>query len=264
MSEPVNDVPETPALPEDALVILPVRNAVMFPGMILPLSIGRPASIAAAQHAVRENASLGVVLQSDASVDDPGVDDLHATGTICEILRYVTTPDGTHHVVCRGQERFRILELVPGYPFLVARVTHEPEAETDTPEIQARVMQLKARAGELIELLPETPGEVRSAIATLESPPAAADFIAGIIDFKPTEKQSLLETFDIRARLDRLLQLMGERIEVLKLSRQIGERTQESITARQREHILREQLAQIRAEVDAMTARLGSDASGLI
>jgi ATP-dependent Lon protease len=246
-------------LPDDALPILPVRNTVIFPGLVLPLAVGRPQSVAAAQEAARAERLLGVVLQTEPGIDQPGPAQMHTVGTACEILRYVTGQDGTHHVICRGVRRFRVLEYISGPPFLAARVAEESEPEIFTPEVEARVHQLKARAREAIALLPNAPGEVLGAIENLEGAAAAADFVAGVIDFKPEEKQDLLETFDVKDRLDKVLELLGQRIEVLSLSKKIGEQTKESISAQQREHILREQLRQIQKELgegDEKTAEL--------
>ncbi len=238
-----------PSIPEDALILLPVRNVVAFPGMVLPLTLGRPATVAAAQEAARSDKPVGILLQTDPAIDAPGPDQLHHVGTMCEILRYVTAPDGAHHIVCRGTRRFRVTEFLPGYPFLVAKVEEIGEAEVITKEIEARVMQLKERSREALSLLPNIPPEMTAAVEALESPSALADFVAGVADFKPEEKQDLLETFDVQERLDKVLRLMAQRIEVLKLSKEIGEQTQESLSARQREHILREQLRQIQKEL---------------
>ena len=109
------------ALPPDALAILPARNIVLFPGMMLPLAVGRPLSIAAAQHSARQQRPVGILLQTDPAIEDPTPDRLHRVGTTAEILRYVTAPDGTHHVVCRGIRRLRVIEFLDGYPFLAAR-----------------------------------------------------------------------------------------------------------------------------------------------
>src|SRR5690625_1754920 len=109
-------------IPEDALIILPVRNVVLFPGIVLPLTLGREASIAAAQEAARSNLPLGVVLQRDPQVEEPKPQDLHNVGAVGSIMRYITAPDRSHHVICQGENRFRVLEYLDGYPFLVARI----------------------------------------------------------------------------------------------------------------------------------------------
>ena len=236
-------------LPDRAMIILPTRNAVLFPGVVVPLSLGRPQSIAGAQAAARADKPIGVVLQSDPSVDAPGPEHLHRVGTVAEILRYVTAPDGSHHVVTRGTRRFRISEFLPDYPFLVALVDEVDEAEVYSTEIAARMHQLKERAREAISLLPAIPQEIAGALEQIQSPSALADLVASVSDLTPAEKQDLLETFDIQDRLDKLLRHLAQQIEVLRLSKQIGEQTQESLQGRQREHILREQLRQIQKEL---------------
>ncbi len=238
-----------PPVPQDALIILPVRQTVLFPAMMLPLAVGRPQSIAAAQQAVREQRSLGVLLQTDEAVEEPKPEQLYRIGTTAEILRYVTAADGTHHVVCRGVHRFRIVEYLAGYPYLVARVEEIGNSEILTPEIEARVRLLRERAQEALQLLPNVPAELAAAIENLDSPSALADFVAGVMDAKPAEKQGVLETFDVKERLDKVLALLMQRIQVLKLSKEIGEQTQQSLSSQQREHILREQLRQIQKEL---------------
>src|SRR5256712_2731263 len=229
-------------LPPDSMILLPVRQTVLFPGIVLPLAIGRKSSIAAAQEAVRSQRMLGVILQTDPAVEEPTPEQLHRVGTAAQVLRYVTAPDGTHHVVAQGVRRFRVLEYLRGFPFLVARVEEIGVAEVMTPDIEARIGLVRTRAREAIELLANVPPEVAVTIENLDSASALADFIAGILDSKPAEKQEVLETIDIRERLDKVLALLAQRIEVLKLSKQIGEQTQQSLSSQQREHILREQL----------------------
>ena len=172
-----------------------------------------------------------MLLQNDPSIDTPGPEHLHRVGTVAEILRYVTAPDGNHHLVARGTRRFRVLEFLPGYPFLVARVDEVGEAEVYSTEIAARMHQLKERAREAISLLPNVPTEIAGAIEQIQSPSELADFIANVSDLTPAEKQDLLETFDVAERLDKLLRYLAQQIEVLRLSKQIGEQTQESLPA---------------------------------
>ncbi|HEX5512804.1 MAG TPA: endopeptidase La, partial [Gammaproteobacteria bacterium] len=226
-----------------------VRNIVLFPGIVLPLTLGRGASIAAAQEAARSNRPLGVVLQRDPAVEMPGPSDLHTIGTVASVMRYVTAPDRTHHVICQGEHRFRMLEFLEGYPFLVARVERLGEKEVMSTELEARMRTLKQRAAEALQLVPEAPGELLGAIEGIRSPSALADLIASFIDIKPEEKQEILETFEVEQRLDRVLQLLGERIEVMRLSQEINRRTREAMDERQREYMLREQLKAIQKEL---------------
>ena len=247
--EPSGESAHHSELPEGALILLPTRNAVLFPGIVAPLTLGRAQSIAGAQTAAQGDKPLGVLLQNDPSADNPGPGDLHQVGTVTEILRYVTAPDGSHHVVVRGIRRFKVLEFLSGYPFLAARVEEIGEAEVSSTELAARVHQLRERAREAIALLPNVPTEIAGAVEQLQSPSALADFIANVVDITPPEKQALLETFDVSERIDKLLRELAQQIEVLRLSKQIGEQTQESLSGRQREHILREQLRQIQKEL---------------
>ena len=248
-ARPAGSTASQAEMPEGALILLPMRNAVLFPGIVAPLTLGRPQSIAGAQAAAQADRPIGVLLQSDPSVEYPGPEHLHRVGTVAEILRYVTAPDGTHHLISRGMRRFRVLEFLPGYPFLVARVDEIGEAEVYSTEIAARMHQLKERAREAISLLPNVPTEIAGAIEQIQSPSALADFIANVSDLTPKEKQDVLETFEVTERLDKLLRYLAQQIEVLRLSKQIGEQTQESLAGRQREHILREQLRQIQKEL---------------
>ena len=236
-------------LPEDVLIVLPVRNMILFPGMILPLSIGREASIAAAQQAVRAERPIGLLLQKDPSVENPGPDDLYHVGTVAQVLRYVTSQDGGHHLICQGEQRFRVREFLSGYPFLVARVDRIADGQQASHDIEARFLQLKKRAGEALELLPQTPQELVSAVSSFTSPGGLADMVAGFMDIKPEEKQQILETFNLEKRLDSVLGLLADRIEVLKISKEIDERTKASMDERQREFVLREQLKTIQKEL---------------
>lgn len=244
-----HNAPERPPLPEDALIILPVRNTVLFPGIVLPLSVGRKRSIAAAQEAARSELPIGVLQQRDPAIDTPGESDLNRVGTVANILRYVTGADGTHHVICQGQERFRIVEFLPGYPFTVARIERIVEQEALTPAIEARMHHLKREAAEALELLPQTPAELMAAIDASTSGAHLADLIAGYLDLKPGEKQEVLETFDTQARLEKVAKLLAHRLAVLRLSQEIEAQTKTELDKRQRDFILREQLKAIQKEL---------------
>ncbi|OIR03074.1 Lon protease 2 [mine drainage metagenome] len=246
---PVEAADAALAIPEDAMIIVPVRNVVLFPSMILPLTIGRKQSIVAAQQAVKTERPVGILLQRDPEVEAPGPDDLRLVGTVANILRYVTMPDGTHVIVCQGSQRFRVTEYLTGYPFPVARVGRIAEPEAAGNEIEARFIQLKERALEVLQLLPQTPQELVAAVESVGSAGALADLVAGVMDIKAEDKQLVLETLDLVRRLDIVLDYLVKRLEVLRLSREIDERTKATMDERQREYLLRERMKSIQKEL---------------
>jgi ATP-dependent Lon protease len=244
---------------EDVLIILPVSNAVLFPGVVLPIAIAGNAALAAAQEAVRTQRRVGLLLQIDPASELSGAENLHRVGTAASIVRFITAPDGTHHLIAQGEERFTVLDYVSQEPFLVARIeTHKEPAVLDR-EVEARGLNLRDKALEAVQLLPQAPGELVNAIRSIESIPALADMVASFMDLKVADKQEILATFDLQTRLDRVLNLLGRRIEVLKVSRQIDERTREAFDERQKEAVLRERLRQIQKELgetDSSSAEL--------
>jgi ATP-dependent Lon protease len=236
-------------LPPDALIIVPLRNAVLFPGHVSPITVGRERSIAAAQQVVREQRQVGILMQRDPEVAEPTAADMHQIGVVANVVRYITTPDGAHHLVCHGDQRFRVLEFLEGWPFMVARVLRIPEPETFSPEIEARFLHLKAQAVESAQLLPQAPAELLGLVQSVTSPTVLADLAAAYMDFKPEEKQEILETIDVAARVEKVSTLLVRRLEVLRLSREISQQTKAALDERQREALLREQMAAIQREL---------------
>lgn len=236
-------------IPEDALIIIPVREMVLFPGAIAPIAIGRAKSIAAAQQALREQRPVGIVLQRSPEIEEPGPDDLYRVATIANIVRYITAPDGTHHIVCQGVQRARILDFLPGTPFPAARIQQIPEPTTNSPEIEARALNLQRQAIEAIELLPQAPPELVAMFQGTSAPGALADLATSFMDIKPQDKQEVLETIDLVLRVEKVSKHLAERLEVLRISNEIGQKTRASFDERQREAILREQMATIQRQL---------------
>jgi ATP-dependent Lon protease len=234
---------------EDVLIVLPVRSAVLFPGVVLPIAITDKLAIAGAQEAVRTQRRVGLLLQSDLTAEEATPEGLHRVGTAASIVRFITAPDGTHHLICQGEERFTALDFVSREPFLVARIDAHREPTVFDQEIEARGLNLREKALEAVQLLPQAPGELINAIRSVESIPALGDMIASFMDLKLADKQDLLATFDLKTRLDRVITLLKRRIEVLKVSRQIDENTREAFDERQKEAVLRERLHQIQKEL---------------
>jgi ATP-dependent Lon protease len=239
----------SPPLPADALIIVSVRGLVLFPGTVLPITLGRPRSVLAAQTAVREQKQLGIVMQRNAELADPLPVDLHRMGTIANIVRYITAPDGTHHLICQGEQRFRVDDYLSGWPFFVAKTERIAEPTPTSNEIEARFLHLKGQAIEAIQLLPQAPAELLATIQGVDSPGPLADLVATFMDATPDEKQEILETIDIGARMERVSRLLAHRIEVLRLSQEIGRETKASLDARNREVLLREQMAAIQRQL---------------
>jgi len=234
---------------DDMLIILPVRNLVLFPGTVLPVAINRERSLAGAQEAVRAHGKIGFLLQRDPETQEPAGEDLHMIGTVASIVRYVTSQDGSHHLVVQGERRFRVLDFQPGMPFMMARVEYLNDSGAASNEVEARALNLKRLAAEAVSLLPQAPAELGNAIQAVESPSTLVDLVASFMDIRAAEKQQLLEMLNLRTRLDRVSELLTKRIEVLRLQRQLEEQTREAIDERQKEVLLREQMRQIRKEL---------------
>jgi ATP-dependent Lon protease len=238
-----------PTAPSEAIIVVPVRQTVLFPEIVFPITINRAMSVAAAQAAIREQRQVLILLQKDPSLDEPGADDFHSIGTLANILRYVTAPDGSNHIICQGVQRFRVTEFVAGQPYLSAKGVHLPEPVGAGSDIEARFLLLRNQALEVLQLLPQAPQELRIAIESVQSPAALADLAAAYMDITPAEKQEILETVELVARLDKVSRLLAHRLEVLKLSAEIGRQTKVSIDERQREMLLREQMSAIQKQL---------------
>lgn len=242
---PEHDIP----IPEDLIIVMPVRRMVLFPGVTAPIAIGRPGSIAAAQAAARAERPVAVVMQREAETEEPAPDDLHSIGALAKVEQYAVSEEGEHHVVCAGEKRIRLKDYVGGYPFLAAHFEVIEEEPQKTAQIDALFSTLKARAIEVLRYVPGVPQALAMTIMNMESPGQLADLAAYLTDLESGEKQEVLETIDLKTRLDRVLRLLTYRLEVLKLSHAIGKQTQETLSRQQREHILRQQLREIQKEL---------------
>ena len=240
-----------PELADDVLILLPVRNVVLFPGVVLPIVIGRPGSLAAAQEASRSGRKIGLLLQHDPLVEKPEPENLYQIGTLTNILRQVPNQDNNSHIICQGEQRFKVLEFQRDLPFLAARVQLIEDAKQakKDKDIEALTLYLRQQAIEAVRLLPQAPAELIPALQNVTSASLLADMVAGFLDIKPSEKQVLLEMTAVRERIDKVLDSLNHRIEVLKLSQQIDKQTKQSLDERQREFMLREQMKTIQKEL---------------
>ncbi|HQT79405.1 MAG TPA: endopeptidase La [Rhodopila sp.] len=247
--------PTTTTPTQDELLLVPVRELVLFPGVVLPLLANRPGLEAALQEAARTSRTIAVVLQRDPKVESPALSDLHTIGAEGRLLRYVTARDGMHHGIVQGVGRIRLLDTVDGTEPRTVRVERIDEPAASGADIDARFHQLRERALETLSLLEQSPPELAAAVQSIELPGQLADMVASLMDITPAEKQEILETIPLLPRLDRVLWRLAYRLEVLRLSADIGKRTRASMEGRQREFMLREQLKAIQKE-------LGEDEEG--
>lgn len=252
--------------PADALAIVPMRNLVLFPQALTPVSVGRLASLRAieqARHAAgsqepsplsprsTDRLPLGFLLQKDATVDAPGPQDLCEVGTLVQVLRYGPVDEGqegSQHLMCLGLSRFRVREWLLTEPFLMARVEPLEDGPAGT-EAEAAALRLRERAAEMLGLLPGVPAELLHAVQSARAPAPLGHTVAALLDAEVAEKQSWLEMTDTAARLERILRRLEHRLEVLRLSQEIGLRTREQLQDRERRALLREQLQAIRKEL---------------
>ena len=246
MSQPTAPTIE---LQPGVVALIPMRNVVLFPHVLVPISVGRAKSIAALEHALAAGSPVGIVLQKDPRDDDPGLDGLCPVGTLAKVVHHLNPQQNLHHAVCEGTQRFRVLELAEGYPFLAARIERIDEPADASAEAEALALQLRERTIELLSLLPSVPAELVHALQATRGPAELADIAASVIDAEVNEKQALLETIATQERVSKLLKILSRRIEVLRLSREIGERTKEQLDDRQRKFLLREQLKTIQKEL---------------
>ncbi len=236
-------------IPPGALVILPLRNTVLFPSTVIPLVVGRPASLQIVEEAVRQQSLIGFLAQRDAKIEAPQPGDLFRVGTAADVLRMFSLPDGQRQIIIQGRQRFEIAEFIQTDPFLIARVTMIEEKAPQTKAFEARIINLRQEALRALMLLPEPLQELRTTIERIENPLTLVDIIASTLDTPAAEKQEILEILDPEARAQRVAEKLARQIELLELSKKIAEQTKESMDHAQRQFFLREQLKAIQKEL---------------
>jgi len=238
-----------PNIPAGALVIIPLRNRVLFPSMIMPLMVRRPARLQAVEETVRQQLPIGFVTQRDPNIEVPEPKDLYEVGTAADVLRMFTLPDGQRQIFVQGRRRFEIGEFLETDPLLIARVTMVEEKIPQTKEFEARILHLRQEAARALSLFPEPMSELSSMIERIEDPLSVIDMIASTLHLASAERQEILAIFDPEARAQRVSEKLARHIELLELTRKIGDETKESMDKSRRQYFLREQLKAIQKEL---------------
>ena len=236
-------------IPEGAMVIIPLRNRVLFPSMIMPVMVRRPERLHAVEETVRQQLPIGFVTQRDPNIDAPQPKDVYGVGTAADVLRMYTLPDGQRQILVQGRRRFEIGEFLETDPLLIARVTMVEEKAPQTKEFEARILHLRQEAARALSLFPEPMNELRAMIERIDDPLSVIDVIASTLDLPSAEKQEILAILDPEARAQRVSEKLARQIELLELSRKIGAETKESMDKSQRQYFLREQLKAIQKEL---------------
>src|SRR2546421_2106642 len=241
---------EQPVEIPDTLPILPLRNSVLFPGAIIPIDVGRRKSVRLVEDAIaKERPVIGILTQKDARTEDPGAGDLYMVGCAARILKVIKLAKDNFSVILQGVSRFEVSTFDGAEPFLAARVRSVPDPTSSDVELDALVMNLKDIAKRVVKLMPELPKEAGALVDSVTEAGHLADLITSHLELEVGEKQDVLETFDLKARMRTVLQFLSRQLEVLKVREKINTQVQEEMGRNQREYVLRQQLKAIKEEL---------------
>lgn len=241
---------EVSEIPEE-LPILPLRNTVLFPGVVIPITVGRDKSIKLIRDAYKGKRIIGVVAQRDAEVEEPGMMDLFEIGTVASILKMLRMPDGSTTAIIQGKRRCQIEEMLKEEPYLMAKASifEEGKPEDTDSEFNAMVSSIKDLALEIIQASPNLPSEAAFAIRNIESPSFLIHFISSNLSNSMEEKQAMLEVKDLKERATVLLQALHKESQLLELKNQIQSKVRVDMDKQQREYFLHQQMRQIQEEL---------------
>lgn len=248
---PEQDTDLKPADLPDELSILPIKNTVLFPGVVIPITVGRQKSIKLVKKAYQGSRIIGVLAQKNAQAEEPTVDDIYRTGTVARIIKMLVLPDGNTTIIIQGKNRFEVKEFIQEEPYLTARVElqREPALELNGREVTALVQSLRDAAFKILKLNPEIPQEAHVALDNIQSTPFLIHFLASNLNVDVAEKQRILETQNIVDRGTLLLQFMLREIQMLEIKSEIQKKVHTDIDQQQRDYFLRQQIKVLQDEL---------------
>jgi ATP-dependent Lon protease len=234
----------------DSLPILPLRNTVLFPGVVIPITVGRDKSINLIKDAYKAKKSIGVVAQINANIEDPAFEDLYKTGTVAQIIKMLRMPDGNTTVIIQGKRRFRLNECLTTEPYITASITAMQEKKLDMDkELTALVSSIKDLALQIIEVSPYIPSEATIAIRNIESPKFLVNFISSNMNLDVTGKQSILEIEGFKSRGEKVLEYLTKELQQLQLKNEIQSKVRGDMDKQQREFFLQQQIRALQEEL---------------
>jgi ATP-dependent Lon protease len=250
----INPEQDSDLKPEDLpgeLSILPIKNTVLFPGVVIPITVGRQKSIKLVKKAYQGNRIIGVVAQKNPMAEEPTVDDLYRTGTVARIIKMLVLPDGNTTIIIQGKNRFSIKEFVQEEPYLTAIIELQPEPmlNANGKEAKALVQSLKDAATKILKLNPEIPLEAQVALDNISSMSFLVNFLSSNLNVEVSDKQKILETKNIIDRSTLLLQFMLKDIQMLEIKHEIQRKVHTDIDQQQRDYFLRQQIKVLQDEL---------------
>ena len=235
----------------DVIPILPLRNTVLFPGVIIPITIGRDRSIRLIKDAEKGNKMIGVVAQKDFDTELPDKDDLHKVGTIANILKMLKMPDGNITVVIQGRKRFNIDEMMQNEPYFKAKITELKEIKpmANDEEFSALVSSVKELSLKIIDLSPNIPSEAAIAIKNIKNSSFIINFVSSNMNISLSDKQLLLEEIDLKKRAISALELLTKELQMQEMKNKIQSKVQTDLDQQQKEYFLNQQMKAIQEEL---------------
>ncbi len=234
---------------ERILPLLPLRGILVFPYMVIHLDVGREKSVKSIDEAMLRDREIFLVTQKEAQTDEPGTEDIYQVGTIAEIKQLLKLPGGTFRVLVEGLGRGRILKYVATDPFIKVLVEEHQDSDEKTPEIEALMRTITGQFEQYVKLGKKVAPETAVSIVAVEDPARFADLITSQINLRVNDKQEILESFDVKQRLDKLSEILSREMEVLELERKINSRVRRQMEKTQKEYYLREQMRAIQKEL---------------
>lgn len=234
----------------DELPILPLRNTVLFPGVVIPITVGRDKSIKAVNDAHKADKLIGVVAQKDSNVEEPVISDLEDIGTVAKIVKLIKMPDGGTTIIIQGRKRFKIEEITTDDPYFKAKIKVLPEENLKgDADFEAMVGSIKDLAGQIVGLSPNLPSEAAIILKNIENPSFLIHFVSSNLNSDIKEKQRLLEISNIKARAELLMNLMQTELQYAELKNKVTNKTRNELDKQQREYFLQQQMKAIKEEL---------------
>ncbi len=254
MIQLINPEQESDLKPEDLpeeLSILPIKNTVLFPGVVIPITVTRQKSIRLIKKAYQGNRIIGVIAQKNKQAEEPGIEDIYRFGTVARIIKMLVLPDGNTTIIIQGKNRFQIREYLQDEPFMTARIDlqTEPILDLESKEVKALVQSLKDAATKILKLNPEIPQEAQVALDNIQSTGFLIHFLSSNLNVDVADKQKILETNNIIDRGTLLLQYMLKEIQMLEIKHEIQKKVHTDIDQQQRDYFLRQQIRVLQDEL---------------